>query len=50
MRDGPFTESKELVAGYVILSAESLEDVARWATRYLAAVQADEVDLRELEG
>jgi len=50
MVDGPFTESKELIAGYVILSAESLEDGARWATRYIAAVEADEVDLRELEG
>ena len=50
MVDGPFTESKELIAGYVILSAESLEDGARWATRYIAAVEADEVDLLELEG
>jgi hypothetical protein len=48
--DGPFTESKELIAGYVIVSAESLEDAARSATRYMAVVGADEVDLRELEG
>jgi hypothetical protein len=47
--DGPFTESKELVAGYVIVSAASLEDAARWATRYIDAVEADEVDLREVE-
>jgi len=47
--DGPFTESKELIAGYVIVSAESLEDAARWATRYIDAVEAEEVDLRELE-
>jgi hypothetical protein len=33
MIDGPFTESKELIAGYVIVSAESLEDAARLATR-----------------
>ena len=48
--DGPFTESKELIAGYVIVSAESLEDAARCAMRYIAAVEADEVDLLELEG
>jgi hypothetical protein len=49
MKDGPFTESKEMIAGYVIVSAESLEDAARWATRYIDAVEADEVDLCELE-
>jgi hypothetical protein len=47
--DGPFTESKELVAGYVIVKAESPEDAARWATRYIDAVEAQEVDLREVE-
>jgi hypothetical protein len=48
--DGPFAESKELIAGYVIVSAEALEDADRWAARYMAVVEADEVDLRELEG
>jgi hypothetical protein len=48
--DGPFAESKELIAGYVIVLAESLEDADRWATRYLDVVEAGEVDLRELEG
>jgi hypothetical protein len=33
--DGPFTETKEMIAGYVLLSAESLDDAARWAVRYL---------------
>jgi hypothetical protein len=47
--DGPFAESKELIAGYVIVSAASLDDVARWTRRYLEAVEADEVDIRELE-
>jgi hypothetical protein len=48
--DGPFTESKELIAGYVIVSAASLEDADRMSRRYVAAVEADEVDLRALEG
>jgi hypothetical protein len=47
--DGPFIESKELIGGYVIVAAESLEDAAGWAARYIEAVEADEVDLRELE-
>jgi hypothetical protein len=47
--DGPFTESKELIAGFVIVSAESLEEAAQWAARYIDAVEADEVDLLELE-
>lgn len=47
--DGPFTESKELIAGYVIVSAESLDDAGRWAELYINAVDADEVDVRLLE-
>jgi hypothetical protein len=33
----------------VIVEAESLEDAAQWATRYIDAVEAQEVDLREVE-
>ena len=47
--DGPFIETKELIAGYVIVSAPSLEDAGRWAAQYLDVVEADEVDLQELE-
>jgi len=47
--DGPFIETKELIGGYVVLSAPSLEDADRWAMQYFYAVEADEVDLRELE-
>jgi hypothetical protein len=47
--DGPFVESKELIGGYVIVSVESLEDADRWARRYIDAVGAEEVDVRELE-
>ena len=47
--DGPFTESKELIAGYVVVSAESLEDAGGLAGQYIDAVEADEVDVRELD-
>ena len=46
--DGPFTESKELIAGYVILEAQSLQDAMEWAPRYGAAVGCSELDLRPL--
>lgn len=49
MFDGPFVETKELLAGYVIVSAASLDEAGRLAARYLDAVGADQVDLRELE-
>jgi len=47
--DGPFTETKELIAGYCIVNAESLEDACRWAEKYIDVVETDEVDVRELE-
>lgn len=47
--DGPFAESKELIAGYAMLQASSLEEASEWASRYGAVVGAAEVDLREVE-
>jgi hypothetical protein len=47
--DGPFTESKELIGGYVIVSAASLDEADRWARLYIDAVGPEEVDLRELD-
>ena len=47
--DGPFLETKELIAGYIVVSAASLEDAGRRAKQYIQAVEADEADLRELE-
>ena len=46
--DGPFIESKELIGGYVVVSAESLEDAGRWARLYIDTVEGDEVDVRVL--
>jgi hypothetical protein len=47
--DGPFVETKELLGGYVIVSAASLEEAGEMAMDYLRTVDADEVDVRELE-
>jgi hypothetical protein len=47
--DGPFAESKELIAGYVMFQARSLEEASEWVSRYGVAVGAPEVDLRVVE-
>jgi hypothetical protein len=47
--DGPFAESKELIAGYVIIDVPSLDEAARWCTRYVTVVGTEEADVRELE-
>jgi len=31
--DGPFTESKELIAGYLVIQAQSMEEAIEWASR-----------------
>ena len=49
MMDGPFVETKELIAGYAIVLAASLDDAGQWAMKYIDVVEADEVDVRELE-
>jgi hypothetical protein len=46
--DGPFAETKELLAGYIVVSVASIEAAGRWAERYIDAVGAHSVDLREL--
>jgi hypothetical protein len=47
--DGPFTESKELVAGYVIIDVASLDEASRWCARYVTVVGTEEADVLELE-
>jgi hypothetical protein len=44
--DGPFTESKELVAGFSIIEVPSLEDARRWAEAYADILGDNEVDVR----
>jgi hypothetical protein len=46
--DGPFAETKELIGGYVIVSANSLDEAGQLANRYIDVVDAEEVDVREL--
>jgi len=44
--DGPFAESKELIAGFSILEVPSLQDAIAWAERYAAILTESEVDVR----
>lgn len=47
--DGPFTESKELIGGYVIVDVPTLDEATELTRRYLEVVDAPEVDIREIE-
>ena len=46
--DGPFTESKELVAGFSNLELPSLADAKKWAEAYADILKDNEVDIREI--
>lgn len=44
--DGPFTESKELIAGFAILELPGLAEVKAFADEYAAILGDNEVDVR----
>jgi hypothetical protein len=48
--DGPFTETKELIAGYCLIQVASKEEAVEWASRCLAADMGNSVglDLRQI--
>jgi hypothetical protein len=48
--DGPFTESKELVAGFSIIELPALQDAKSWAEDYAAILGDNEVDVRVVAG
>ena len=48
--DGPFAESKELIAGYAILDLPSKAAAIEWAMRFGEIVQVNEVDVRQVQG
>ncbi len=47
--DGPFTESKELIAGFSILELPSVQAAIPWATRFAALFGEIEIDIRPLD-
>jgi hypothetical protein len=46
--DGPFSETKELIGGFVIVETASIDEALGWAQKYLDVVETDEVDVRGL--
>jgi hypothetical protein len=50
--DGPFTEAKEVIGGYAMFQAKSVEEAAQWASRFLA-IHGDEweitAEIRQVE-
>lgn len=46
--DGPFAESKELIAGYALLDLPSKGAAIEWAMRFGEICQVDEVEVRQL--
>jgi hypothetical protein len=46
--DGPFTESKELVAGFALIEANSMEEAIAWTGRFLHVAGDGETEIRVL--
>ena len=49
--DGPFTESKEVIAGYTLIQAKSREEAIQWAKRFpnpAGEGKDAEIEIREL--
>ena len=49
--DGPFTESKELIAGYTLIQVATRAEAMEWARRFpnpVGAGQPAEIEVREL--
>jgi hypothetical protein len=49
--DGPFTESKELIAGYTLIQVKSREEAVEWARRFPNPAvdgKEGEIEIRQL--
>lgn len=46
--DGPFAESKELIAGYAIIEVPSKAAAIEWALRFGEVVRVNEIDVRQM--
>jgi hypothetical protein len=46
--DGPFTESKELVASYALLEVKSKAEAIEWTKRFLNVLGEGECELRQV--
>ncbi|MCC6676419.1 MAG: YciI family protein [Phycisphaerales bacterium] len=46
--DGPFTESKELVASYAIFQTRTIDEAVHWTTRFLQVLGEGECEIRPI--
>lgn len=46
--DGPFTESKELVASYAIYDVKTLDEAIHWTKRFLEVLGEGECEIRPI--
>jgi len=46
--DGPFTESKELVASYALFQVKDMDEAIYWTTRFLEVLGEGECELRPI--
>jgi len=46
--DGPFTESKELVASYAIFDVKSIDEAVHWTQRFLEVLGQGECEIRPI--
>src|SRR5262249_17206437 len=42
MVDGPFTEAKELIGGFILVSFDRIDDLLPWTDKFAAAFHSDE--------
>jgi hypothetical protein len=46
--DGPFTETKELIASYALFEVKSMAEAVEWTTRFLKVLGRGECEIRPL--
>ena len=46
--DGPFTEAKEMIAGFALVEVKSIDEAVEWAPRFARLVGDVEIDIRSL--
>jgi hypothetical protein len=46
--DGPFTETKELIAGFALFQVKSKEEAVEWTKRFLEVAGDGESEIRQL--
>ncbi|HEX6886005.1 MAG TPA: YciI family protein [Planctomycetota bacterium] len=48
VRDGPFTESKELVASYAVFEVKTKAEAIEWTKRFLQVLGQGECEIRQI--